>query len=193
MRLFPKGERSQCLARILLTFRRATLFPGDKGVIEMRRALSLAIAGLFVLLVSAQAQAQTINFTAALHGGNEVPGVSTGSVGVGTVSVNMATQVVTYRIDVYNMPVGTTASHFHVGAPGVNGPVVVNFTVPANISNDFAISGTASSTDLTPRAPNGINSWEDFIQALMLGNVYMNVHSTANPGGEIRGQVVRVP
>lgn len=157
------------------------------------RRLSLAIAGLFVLLVSSQAQAQTVNFTAALHGGNELPGVSTGSVGTGTVSVNLTTQVVTYRIDVYNMPVGTTASHFHVGAAGVAGPVVVNFTVASGISNDFSISGTASATDLTVRAANGINSWDDFVQALLLGNIYMNVHSTANPGGEIRGQVVRVP
>ena len=157
------------------------------------RRLSLAIAGLFVLLVSSQAQAQTINFTAALSGGNEIPGVVTGSVGTGTVSINLATQVITYRIDVYNLPVGVTASHFHVGAAGVAGPVVVNFTVVANTSNDFAISGTASATDLTVRAAQGINSWEDFVQALLLGNVYMNVHSTANPGGEIRGQVIRTP
>ncbi len=44
----------------------------------MQRVLSLAMAGVFVLLVSAQAQAQTYNFTAALHGGNELPAVSTG-------------------------------------------------------------------------------------------------------------------
>lgn len=157
------------------------------------RRVSLAIAGLFVLLVSSQAQAQTVNFTAALSGGNENPGVVTGSVGSGTVSVNLATQVVTYRMDVYNMPVGVTAAHFHVGAHGVNGPVVVNFPVVANTSNDFAIAGTASATDMTARATQGINSWEDFLQALLLGNIYMNVHSTANPGGEVRGQVVRVP
>jgi hypothetical protein len=157
------------------------------------RRLSLALAGLFVLLVSAQAEAQIVNFTAALSGGNEVPGVVTGAVGTGTVSLNLATQVVTYRIDVYNMPVGTTQAHFHIGAAGVSGPVVVNFTVPVGISNDYAISGTASASDLTVRAPQGINSWEDFIQALLLGNIYMNVHSTANGGGEIRGQVVRVP
>ena len=82
------------------------------------RRLSLALAGLFVLAISAQAQAQTVNFTAALSGGNENPAVLTGAVGTGTVSLNLATQVVTYRIDVYNMPVGTTASHFHVGAVG---------------------------------------------------------------------------
>ena len=50
-----------------------------------------------------------LNFTAALSGGNEVPGVVTGSAGTATVSLNQATGVVTYRVDVYNMPVGTTA------------------------------------------------------------------------------------
>ena len=154
------------------------------------RRFFLALAGLFVLATATQAQAQTMTFTAALHGGNEVPGVLTGAVGTGTATLDLAAKTVTYRIDVYNMPVGTTASHFHVGAPGVAGPVVVNFTVVAGISNDFAISGTASATDLVARGAQGINSWEDFLQALMLGNVYMNVHSTNNPGGEIRGQVL---
>ena len=70
--------------------------------------------------------------------------------------------------------------------------MVVNFTVASGISNDYAITGTASATDLVPRAAQGINSWEDFLQALMLGNIYANVHSTNNAGGEIRGQVVRV-
>ena len=35
-------------------------------------------------------------------------------------------------------------------------------------------------------------SWDDFIQALTLGQVYANVHSAVNPGGEIRGQVLPV-
>jgi len=159
----------------------------------MRRGLTLAIAGLFVLLVSAaHAQAQTITFTAQLHGGNEVPGVSTGSAGTSTVTWNTATKTGTYRVDVYNMPVGTTASHIHAGAVGVNGPVIINFTVPAGgISNDYALTGTFACSDVTVRAPQGINSCEDFEQALLLGNTYVNVHSTVNGGGEIRGQLVR--
>ena len=158
------------------------------------RRLSLAIAGLFVLLVSAtQAQAQTITFTANLHGGNEVPGVVTGSVGTATVTWNTTTKAGTYRVDVYNMPVGTTASHIHAGAAGIGGPVIINFTVPAGgISNDFALSGTFGCSDVTVRAAQGINSCEDFEQALLLDNTYVNVHSTANPGGEIRGQLTRV-
>ena len=158
----------------------------------MRRALSLAIAGLVVLLVSAaQAQAQTITFTTTLHVGNEVPGVVTGSVGTSTVTWNTSTKTGTYRVDVYNMPVGTTASHIHVGAAGIGGPVVVNFTVPAGgISNDYALSGTFACSDVVVRAAQGINSCEDFEQALLLENAYVNVHSTVNPGGEIRGQLV---
>jgi len=188
---YLQGKR---LARILLIFATA---PGRvtgalQGEIEMRRFF-LAVVGLFMLATASQAQAQTVNFTANLGGGDEVPKVNTGAAGTATVSVNLATRVVTYRIEVYNMPVGTTAAHFHVGDEDTAGPVVVNFTVATGISNDFAISGTASATDLTARAAQGINSWEDFIQALLLNNIYINVHSTANPGGEIRGQVIRVP
>lgn len=159
----------------------------------MRRVLSFAIAGLFALLVSAaQAQAQTITFTAQLNGGQEIPVVVTGSVGTATVTWNTVTKTGTYRVDVYNMPVGTTASHIHAGAVGAGGPVIVNFTVPAGgISNDFALSGTFACSDVVARAAQGINSCEDFEQALLLNNTYANVHSTANPGGEIRGQLIR--
>ena len=159
----------------------------------MRRALSLAMAGLFVLLVSAtQAQAEIISFTATLHGGNEVPPVVTGAAGTATITYDTVTGILTYRVEVYNMPTGTTAGHFHVGAVGVGGPTVINFTVQASISNDFAIAGTATSTNLNARAAQGINSWDDLVQALLLNNLYVNVHSTANPGGELRGQVIRV-
>jgi hypothetical protein len=158
----------------------------------MRSVLSLAVAGVFALTLSAQAQAQTVTITTTLHGGNENPGVVTGSAGTATVTWNTATKAGTYRVDVFNMPVGTTASHIHVGAAGVNGPVVVNFTVPAGgISNDFGLTGTFGCTDVVLRAAQGINSCEDFEQAFMLGNTYVNVHSTANPGGEIRGQLNR--
>lgn len=160
----------------------------------MRRVLSLAIAGVFVLLSSAAAQAQTLTFTANLSGGSEVPGVLTGSAGTATVTWNTATNTGTYRVEVYNMPSGTTASHIHVGAPGVSGPVVINFVVPeGGISNDYALTGTFACGDLVARAAQGINSCEDFTQALTLGNTYVNVHSTVNPGGEIRGQLTRVP
>ena len=156
------------------------------------RRLSLALAGLFILAAATQAQAQTLTFNAQLSGANEPTVVVTGSAGSAVVTWNTVTKAGTYRVDVYNMPVGTTASHIHVGAPGAGGPVVINFTVPAGgISNDYGLSGTFGCSDLVPRAAQGINSCEDFEQTLMLNNTYVNVHSTNNPGGEIRGQLIR--
>ncbi len=157
----------------------------------MRRVL-MALAALFVLTTASQAQAQVTTLTAQLNGGNEVPGVVTGSAGTATVTWNSTTKAGTYVVTAYNVPVGTTASHIHVGAVGVGGPVVINFTVPAGgISNDFALTGTFGCTDVTVRAAQGINSCEDFEQALMLNNTYVNLHTTANPGGEIRGQLIK--
>ena len=150
------------------------------------RRLSLAIAGLFVLVASSQAQAQTITFTAQLHGGNEVPVVVTGSVGTGDRDVE--------HRDARRAPTGststtcrsrTTASHIHAGAVGVGGPVDRQLhRAGANaISNDFAVQRHASRcTDVVVRAPQGINSCEDFEQALMLGNTYVNVHSHRQSG-----------
>ena len=159
----------------------------------MRRVLSLVGAAALVMVAGiASADAQTMNFTAHLSGANEIPGLVSGSGGTATISLNTVTQAVTYRVDVYNLPSGTTAAHFHVGGPGVSGPVVVNFPVTPNVSNDFAISGTATAADLVPRTAQGIGSWDDFIQALTLGQVYVNVHSSVNPGGEVRGQVLPV-
>lgn len=157
----------------------------------MRRVLSLAMAGAFVLLVSTQAQAQTYTFTAVLSGGNEVPPVVTGAGGTATITLDTAADTVTWVIDIYNLPTGVTAGHIHVGAAGVGGPTVINFTVPATASNDFRISGSARASDLTMRAAQGINSWEDLEQSMLSGQTYVNIHTQGNGGGEVRGQLVR--
>ena len=160
----------------------------------MRRALTLVIAGLFVLVVSAQAQAQIITYTAALSGSNEAPAVAaTGAGGTATVTIDVAAQTLTWVIDVYNLPSGVTASHIHAGGAGVSGPVVVNFNPPLTASNDFRFTGTARPADVVARQPQGVNTWEDLLQAIDTGHAYVNVHSQANPGGEIRGQLVRRP
>jgi hypothetical protein len=160
----------------------------------MRRFISvMGAAALALVATAASAQAQTIEFTALLSGANEVPGVVTGAGGTAKITLDRGTNTVTYAVDVYNMPSGTTQAHFHASGPGVAGPVVVNFPVQVNISNDYRISGSATAADLVPRTAQGIGSWDDFIQALMLGQIYVNVHSAVNPGGEIRGQVIRVP
>jgi hypothetical protein len=144
--------------------------------------------------VAVPAAAQTVQLTATLSGDQETPapGVLTGAYGAAVVTVDLATQTVSWTIDVFNLPTGTNNAHFHVGGPGVAGPTVVNIAFPANISNDYRLTGSATSANLTVRAEQGIRSWEDFLQSLLGGQTYLNIHSTAFPGGEIRGQVLRV-
>ena len=160
----------------------------------MRRVLSLAIAGAFTLLFSAQAQAQVITYTAVLSGSNEAPPVAaTAAGGLATVMLDLAAQTVTWTVDVYNLPSGVTAGHIHTGGLAVAGPVVVNFVVPTGASNDFRVAGSARAAEIVARQPQGLNGWEDLVQAAETGHLYVNIHSQVNPGGEIRGQLVKKP
>lgn len=161
----------------------------------MRRVMLMMVAAMFVLAAERTAQAQVVRFTANLSGNQETPapGVLTGAFGNATVSIDLGTGTLRWSIDVFNMPSGTNNAHFHVGGPGLAGPTVVNVAFPAQISNDFNLSGEATAANLTPRADQGIRSWDDFIQSLLGGQMYLNIHSNVNAGGEIRGQVIRVP
>lgn len=145
------------------------------------------------MVVALPASAQVYTLTATLSGAGENPAINTGSFGTATVTVDMQAGVLTYRVDVFNLPSGVTASHIHVGPPGTNGPVVVNFAPPVPASNDFAFSGTVRDADFILRPDLGIRSAEDMFQAIMGGNSYVNVHSAVNGGGEVRGQLMLRP
>lgn len=129
--------------------------------------------------------------TAMMDGGQEEPnGVLTGAFGKATLTLNRATRQVQYVVDVWDFPFRATAGHIHVGPPRTGaGPVIINFVIPANSISAFRVSGTATASDLTVRPDRGINSMEDAIMAIAAGTTYVNIHSEANPGGEIRGRL----
>ena len=139
------------------------------------------------------AATQTFTLTATLTGAEEDPAVNTGAFGTATVTVDVGARTVTYRVDVFNLPSGVTAAHIHVGAAGTAGPVVVSLEPPVQASNDFAFTGTVSGEEFVTRANQGIRSADDMIQAILAGNSYVNVHSSANRPGEIRGRLVLNP
>jgi hypothetical protein len=81
---------------------------------------------------------------------------------------------------------GVTASHIHSGAAGANGGVMFSlFSAPATFTSP--LTKTLTSADFTPVA--GITTFADAVNAILAGNAYINVHTTANVGGEIRGQI----
>jgi hypothetical protein len=155
-----------------------------------RWMLPLFVTAL-VAFGAGSASAQQFTLTATLTGAGETPAViNTGAFGSATVLVDMTARTVTYTVTVFNLPSGVTASHIHAGAAGTQGPVVVNFAPVANSSNDFSFTGVVPDTAFALQPGIGIRSADDMFQAILGGNSYVNVHSTVNPGGEIRGQLI---
>ena len=83
---------------------------------------------------------------------------------------------------------GVTMAHIHNGAPGVAGPIFVTLlnqpSTPSATINGVIVSGTLTSANL----PAGV-TLQSLKDLLLGGNAYVNVHTSANPQGEIRGQL----
>jgi len=127
------------------------------------------------------------DFTATLTGASEVPPVETTATGEAhfTVTADGVDFVVTV-----NGGVGVTEAHIHIGGPDVNGPIVVFLFGPVEAGMD--VDGTLAEGTLT--ADDLVNDLEgmnlsDLLDELEDGNAYVNVHTLANPAGEIRGQI----
>ena len=161
-----------------------------------RRAIVAACAILLLTLATSPASAQIVRLTAKLSGGNETPAkIVTGAFGNADCTVDLGKGgEINCTGSVFNLPSGATVGHIHVGADGVGGPTVCNANIPNNISNDFGFTiGPCTSVTITLRADQGIRSFEDFLQAVLGENTYVNVHTVVNPGGEVRGQLMLKP
>jgi len=136
------------------------------------------------------ARADIVTFTAQLLASNEVPPISNADSGAfGQVVVTLDTSNNTFRFDWSVNSVASPAlilSHIHEGAAGVNGPVRIDSQIsPANPIPVVAGSATFSRGNLPGAA--------DVVQRLLANpaGFYFNIHSTMNPGGVVRGQLVR--
>ena len=135
-----------------------------------------------------------IRFHIRLTGDQQVPAVNTTAFGFAEVQLSEDNNTLSFEVVVCNIA-NVIASHIHVGAAATNGPVVLPFfgsSTPFNSTRgcDILAEGTRTPGNLVVRPEAGINTWTDFINALIAGNSYVNVHTTAHTGGEIRGQLV---
>jgi hypothetical protein len=159
----------------------------------LNRALHLAVAAGLLLVTAGAASAQNVNLTATLTGAEETPapGINTGAFGFAEVGVDMTNREVTVSLDIFNLPTGSTAGHIHAGGKGTPGPVILDFNFPAGRTGDMTLNLRLGQANFRARPDIGIVSFEDALQAIAAGNGYVNIHTTANGGGEIRGQLVR--
>ncbi len=139
-----------------------------------RATLALASFALAVTL-AAGVQAETLKFAGTMSPTTEVPPKKSDGTGTATATLDTTTKTLTYDIEYSGLTGPATMAHFHgPAAAGKNAPVVLPFAAPTS-----PIKGTATLTDAQ-------------MQQLEDGMWYANVHTAANPGGEIRGQMMPV-
>ena len=151
----------------------------------MNRITTLISAGFgMLLLATAPAQAATTSLTSTLNGLNSVPQNASAATGTAMMSYDDVSNIFNLSINISGLNKSAlTASHIHLGAPGVNGGVLYgmansNWTDTAN-GMSFTVAGA-----MFP----GANSLD-----LLAGKTYLNIHTVAFPGGELRGQLTAVP
>ena len=115
-----------------------------------------------------------IAFTATLNGANERPNpVASAATGSSIASYNVSTKILSITTNYTGLT--PTAGHLHTGAPNVSGPVTFGFPAPLTspiVFNTPVLTATQES---------------DLLQNLY----YVNLHTPAFPGGEIRGQLIK--
>jgi hypothetical protein len=135
-------------------------------------------AGAVLLSTGKPSQAAPMKFKADMNGASEVPPTTTSGKGTVTASYDPATKMLTWEGNFSGLSGPATAAHFHGPAEaGKNAaPTVWISEKGQNLSSPF--KGSATLTDAQA-------------DDLQKGLLYANVHTDANKGGEIRGQVVK--
>ncbi len=115
-----------------------------------------------------------VAFVADLNGMQQVPMVTTAGFGLGTFLLAKHNGSLKFNAVFTGLSGPVTAIHFHSGAMGESGPVVQDL--------DGFLNGNAINGEVDPTP---------FLADLMAGNIYLNVHTDANPNGEVRGQLMK--
>ncbi len=141
----------------------------------MCKNLLMSVAVLGVL--SAPALAATVEYKAAMSPSSEVPPAPTSGVGTADAQYDTATHVLTYTITFSGLSGPATMAHFHgPAAIGTNAGVVV----PLGMNPTSPLTGHVKLTAAQAKD-------------LAEGKWYANVHTAANPKGELRGQMMKAP
>ena len=123
--------------------------------------------------VAGPAKAEVVNLKATLNANSEVPPNSSKGTGTVTATYDTASKKLSWKGNYSGLSGPATAAHFHSGETGKNGAVAVPI-----VPNTSPFEGSATLTDAQTAE-------------LLAGRWYVNVHTEANKGGEIRCQVTK--
>ena len=141
---------------------------------SLKSAAALSMVALFA--TAGAARADIVHFAATLTGKDEVPANSSAGTGQVTAELETTERALAYRVTYTGLSGPSTMGHFHgPAAAGANAPPVV--TVGDNAK--LPIGGS-------------VRLSEQEMEDLLAGKWYFNIHTAANPGGEIRGQLKEV-
>ncbi len=125
-----------------------------------------------------QANPTPVPISARISGTQEVPANTSTASGTLEGIFDPFSRVIAFRFEYSGLTANATASHFHIGAAGANGSVSVDF-----VSQGFQ-AGSRSGEYVKV-----ITLTQAQADALIAGNMYVNIHNASFPGGEIRGQL----
>jgi hypothetical protein len=176
------------------------------------KKLLIGLSGflLTVVLPAPAGWAATTVLSANLIGANEVPPVSSPGTGTAIVTLDTIAQTLTVQEAFSGLLTGTTASHIHCCLPspfmpGVNEIVATQVPFfpgfPLGVTSGTYGPMTFDLTNMNSYNPAFITAHGGTVAgaeaaletALVMGETYINIHTTGNPGGEIRGFLAAVP
>ena len=135
---------------------------------------TILLACVAALAIASPSFAADVNLKADLKGASEVPPTDSKGSGAVTATFDTASKKLSWKGTVSGLSGPATAAHFHAGEAGKNGGVAV----PITGADKGSFEGSATLTDAQA-------------DELMAGKWYVNVHTAANKGGEVRGQVTK--
>ena len=160
------------------------------------RALLVFAAAVGITTACESSTEAELRYSATLSGAQETPAITTTATGAFTATIDEATNVMTYNVAFQGLGSNATLAHIH--GPAVAG-VAANILVDLNAAASGRIitlggtSGTGSGTiNLTAATLITATVSGDSLRKLFdAGQLYVNIHSVTNGGGEIRGQITR--
>ena len=145
---------------------------------------------------------------ATLTGFEEPPAVSTTGRGEFEMRIDRDDQAIHYKLSYEDLEGDVTQAHVHVGQLSINGGISFFLCQTAAVTpppgagtvplcpgpKEGTVTGTVTAAQIIGPAgqffvPGEMTLFDEVVRAIRAGVTYANVHSTRNPGGEIRGQI----